>query len=228
MAESSSKNSMWGMIIVAAITALATYLGTRQASDSQNRATMVDYQSGLVSRIAALERDYDTTRQAKLDLEIMYGKSQLEIVRLKAQRVQDYEGMYVLRRYIQQAPLAMWLKLGPELRMVTVNKAYTDLFGVSNDEYVGATDFDIWPQETAELFRRRDLAVIEAGKGLFAIEEVPVDHDDPDSELKKWIIIKYPVIINMQNGVAGIAFSMDRLRQTDTEYIHDIDGEVLK
>jgi PAS domain S-box-containing protein len=44
------------------------------------------------------------------------------------------------------------------------NKAYCDLFGLTVEEIVGHTDFDIFPRENAERHRRTDQAVFASGK----------------------------------------------------------------
>jgi PAS domain-containing protein len=47
-------------------------------------------------------------------------------------------------------------------RYVYLNETYERQFALTKDWY-GQTDYDIWPKESAELFRANDREVLESG-----------------------------------------------------------------
>lgn len=55
-----------------------------------------------------------------------------------------------------------WLK-DRDSRYVAVNEAFTRFFGFSTDRLIGATDHDLWPAESADKYRRKDLEVLRSG-----------------------------------------------------------------
>jgi PAS domain S-box-containing protein len=87
-------------------------------------------------------------------------------------------------------------------RYVLVNHRFEELFGVSKQEVVGRTDFDVFTPEMAENFRANDRKVIEAGEPLAIEEQAP--HADG---IHTYLSIKFPFegLDGKPAGVAGIA-----------------------
>jgi PAS domain S-box-containing protein len=56
-------------------------------------------------------------------------------------------------------------------RYVYLSKTLEQRFGVSMDGWGGKTDFELWPREIAEAFRRNDLAVLAGNQAVEVIEE---------------------------------------------------------
>ncbi len=69
-----------------------------------------------------------------------------------------------------------------------INRRFEELFHVSRNEVAGKTDFDIFPEETAEAFRANDKQVLEE-EILLEIEET-VNQDDG---LHTYLSIKFPL-----------------------------------
>lgn len=55
--------------------------------------------------------------------------------------------------------------------MLYLNDAYTKCFGVTKQKYLGATDFEVWPQTVAIQFYEHDMAVYES-RGSRVYDEV--------------------------------------------------------
>lgn len=61
-------------------------------------------------------------------------------------------------------------------RFLLVNDHFCGLFHVTREQAVGRTDFDLFPPDLAETFRRNDRAVLETGEAVQCEEVAP--HDD--------------------------------------------------
>ena len=74
-----------------------------------------------------------------------------------------------LRAFLENSAVAGWLK-DEDGRYVFLSKNF-QRFGMGIEEWVGRTDFDFWPREVAETFRRNDLAVLNSGQSVEVVEE---------------------------------------------------------
>ncbi len=52
-------------------------------------------------------------------------------------------------------PVPQWLK-DTSGKMLSVNTAYCEIFGISAENYVGKSDYDVWPKEIADAFMKND------------------------------------------------------------------------
>ena len=102
-------------------------------------------------------------------------------------------------------PIPQWLKDKFGI-MLSLNKAYEKVFldniGKSKSEYIGYTDFEVWPEATAEKFTADDRKVLSEGIAIHMFEDI-----DFGSHIETWMVLKYPrfsdgVII----GIGGIAY----------------------
>ena len=110
-----------------------------------------------------------------------------------------------LERVHSDLPLPMWFK-SVDLTMISANLAYEGVFlkpkGLSLDDYIGKTDYDVWPKDVADEFSKNDNKVI-ANKGFWVGQE---DIPTPEGELVKWHIIKFSRMSGGKLlGVAGVA-----------------------
>lgn len=224
--EKSTKTNIWVLIlnltvsiIIASITATSTIKSAKIAKEaviSEQQGTRDAFELMVINRLKELEEKHEIVRKEKIELEIQLTNIRIENIQLKSQLIAGYRGLDSLRAYINQSPVAMWLKIGPDLKMATLNKKYTELFGIDEENYIGKTDFDVWDKVTAKGFRDNDLEVVGTLKSTFKIEEVPINSSVPISNsnpTKKWVVIKYPVYIDNQLGVAGMAFSIEEFKK---------------
>jgi PAS domain S-box-containing protein len=90
-----------------------------------------------------------------------------------------------LRSFLENSAVAGWLK-DEDGRYVFLSKNF-QRFGMGIEEWVGRTDFDFWPREVAETFRRNDLAVLKSGQNVEVVEEAVY----PDGSRSWWLNHKF-------------------------------------
>ncbi len=120
-------------------------------------------------------------------------------------------------RYQQQAiidsiPDLVWHK-DAESRFIAVNAAFCQSCGRSPAELVGKSDFDIWPRELAEQYRRDDLLVMAAREQ----KQVEEPLAGPDG-CRRWIeTTKTPFFdeTGMVVGTVGVARDVDARRKAE-------------
>ncbi|RJX29678.1 MAG: PAS domain S-box protein [Desulfurivibrio sp.] len=91
------------------------------------------------------------------------------------------------RLFMDHNPAIAWMKDEPG-RYVYLNRTFEERFGVRLADWRGKTDFELWPSETAEEFRKNDLAVLAAGEPIEVIEETV----NPDGSRSFWLTSKFP------------------------------------
>lgn len=109
-----------------------------------------------------------------------------------------YSFLTDVKALIDCKDIPSWIK-GKDGRMLYLNPAYTKVFGVTLDEYIGVKDYINWTEGVARSFRDNDAIVAESGCQQTFTEEVTVD-----GVSLKYKIIKWPVYVNGQLiGIAG-------------------------
>ncbi len=120
-----------------------------------------------------------------------------------------------------------------EGRYQMINQRYEQLFGVSNDDTVGVTDHDIFPQEIADARHQSDLKVIRDEKPLKLQESFP--HEDNP---RTYISQKFPLYDaeGALYGVGSVSTEITEQKQAEevlrryTErltVLHEIDQAIL-
>lgn len=97
----------------------------------------------------------------------------------------------LLHDIVQQSIFPTWAK-EVSGRMAYINPAYTARFGITEAQYIGFTDYDVWDKKTADQYIRNDEQVFRSGRPILTIEDCPVNPRDPDSERVPVGIYKYP------------------------------------
>ncbi len=120
--------------------------------------------------------------------------------RQEKEKVKDREEK--LKAIIDNIPDSVWLK-DAHARFTMVNKPFSDNCGVPIDNIIGATVFDIWPEEMARRFEKDDDDIIITGQSLQRQEHLK----DPNSSGKWFDIVKTPMVDQdgQITGIVGIA-----------------------
>jgi PAS domain S-box-containing protein len=91
------------------------------------------------------------------------------------------------RAFMNNSPAIAWMK-DEQGRHVYLSETYERRFGVRLEDWRGKTDFELWPREVAEEFRRNDLEVLRTGRTIEVVEESPA----PDGGQCYWWNFKFP------------------------------------
>ncbi|HSD21463.1 MAG TPA: ATP-binding protein [Anaeromyxobacter sp.] len=117
-----------------------------------------------------------------------------------------------LLRNILDATRAVIYVKGVDGRYMLVNRVYTELFGVTNDNLSDKTDFDIFPQEIAQRLRNNDLEVLRSRQPLERLEEVLVR-----GEQRIYMSVKVPLFSDagIPYAVCGVSAEITELRRAE-------------
>ncbi|MBF0380002.1 MAG: PAS domain S-box protein [Magnetococcales bacterium] len=160
-------------------------------------AVPIKNKAGEIYRIAGFAEDITQQKQAEEDIKtanakMLASERQLRSILFNSQAVvflKDVEGRYQL-----------------------INKKYEDLFHVTESEIIGKTDFDIFPAEMAETFRKNDNMVLKSGKPQEIEEHVP-----QQDGMHTYISVKFPLRNEdgVIYGVCGIATDITARRHAE-------------
>jgi len=147
--------------------------------------------------------------EADLSVEMVAGEPIIRgSVRDITERKRAEESEERLRALMDHNPSLIFLK-DESGRYVYLNKAYERQFALSKDWY-GKTDFDFWPEESAELFRINDSVVLKSGQ----IHQFIEDSTDLEGIRHCWHCYKFPFVDSKnERYVGGIGIdATDRIR----------------
>ncbi len=98
-------------------------------------------------------------------------------------------------------------------RYMLINRRYETLFNVKNEEMVGKTDYDIFPENVATELRKNDRRILESQTAI-EFEEVVVH---PDGTPRTYIALKFPLLdqVGVPYAVCGISTDITRQKQAE-------------
>jgi diguanylate cyclase (GGDEF)-like protein/PAS domain S-box-containing protein len=97
------------------------------------------------------------------------------------------ESEALFRTFMNLSPFASYIK-DVDGRMVYYNENLAKRFGVTQEEWLGRTDAEIWPAELAATFRRNDLIAFQSGGTTEVVDHTRV----ADGSIVCWRSIKFP------------------------------------
>jgi PAS domain S-box-containing protein len=169
----------------------ATYALRREAARSQaaiaNLALGVGVALSLVVLMwlfVRLSREIQSRRAIEEEIRIL--NTDLE-QRVNQRTAEVQRNRQLLDTVIANMPDVLFLKdAGNDFRYVMMNNAIEKLLGLNCDEFIGRADFDIFPAEEAEQYRREDEAVISSSQPLFVSERsIATQHGNRIIEYRK-------------------------------------------
>jgi len=191
-------------------TGLGAFLTYRLGSRKQNTTELElvlkerkEIEQSLRSEISQLkERVYELEERSKTD--------QKEIASLQTQQL-IFESSHT------DIPLPIWLK-DTSGKMIFLNAPYEELFlsprGYTIHDYIGNTDFAVWPEEVAVAFQRNDKQVMLTKKPYEGVEML-VDKNGTEYYVD---FIKWPRFF--EKKVIGIAGLVRRQAMTKEELLN--------
>jgi PAS domain S-box-containing protein len=99
-------------------------------------------------------------------------------------------------------------------RYLYVNDAVRRVPSSNQRDWVGKSDFDLWPREIALKIRENDRFVLSTGQPQNLIEDVP-----QGDEIRKWLVVKFPLIVEegTHSIVAGVAIDVTSQKRVEEE-----------
>lgn len=113
--------------------------------------------------------------------------------------------------FLDASPVAAFMK-DEKGRMIYCNRALTDPFGVAPEDWIGKTDFEILPQETAEKFHLVDLQVMENNRAMY-FDDTTLG---PNGRVVSWKVFKYP-LVDASGSCSLACMSLDVTREREAE-----------
>lgn len=150
-------------------------LGSLCVIDSQPRrwtdddmATLADLTQSVVSEIELRseikERERATRAEARL-----------------------HKAGLLFKEFMNNSQSLAWMK-DVDGRLIYLNKPFERLFNIKLNDWIGKTDFDIWPEAVAQKLRENDLEVLETGESISTVETVP-----QLDGMHSWMVHKFQV-----------------------------------
>ncbi len=91
------------------------------------------------------------------------------------------------RAFMDSSPFMSFIK-EMDGRLSYYNKRFAEHFGIDSDEWLGKTDFDLWPKDSASSARDRDVEVMRSGK----LQMVTEQSSQADGTITYWRSYKFP------------------------------------
>jgi len=82
------------------------------------------------------------------------------------------------RAFMNNSPAIAWTK-DEQGRYVFLSGTYENRLGLRLEDCRGKTDFDLWPREVAEVFRKNDQEVLRTGRTVEVVEATPAPGGGP-------------------------------------------------
>jgi PAS domain S-box-containing protein len=115
------------------------------------------------------------------------------------------------RAFMENSPAYAWAK-DEQGRFVYVNKAFAERFHTRPDDWLGKTDFELWPREIAQAFWDSDRRVLANGEPTQATEESL----SAGNERRYWFKSKFLFQDSgNQRFVGGVGIDVTELKRTE-------------
>jgi PAS domain S-box-containing protein len=168
------------------------------------------YVRSAVRRAAIVEKEVQSRttelRQAQAQLEEDITRREEAENLLRASQQQ-------LKGLMENSPNAIFVK-DPEGRYLSVNRRYAELHGRQREDFLGHSDFDVFPPETAARMRMSDARVISTGQPVELEDTFAVAGNTHTS-----IVHKFPIIDEegRVHGLCGIATEISERKRAEAE-----------
>lgn len=181
-------------MIVAALGAVAGGVGSRLVDNRFNTIKLV--LNTILADNERLRREQELNADTINNLQNRLNKQELHLITLDSSHFNH--------------PWPSWIK-DVEGNIIFINKSYEEIFlkprGFSRFDYVGKTDYAVWPKEIADAFSENDRTVKRTKERWEGIEKVGTNGSSED-----YWIIKYPIIYNREViGVAGMSVPVNKI-----------------
>jgi PAS domain S-box-containing protein len=151
------------------------------------------------------------TRELRLIQEKLEEKVAERTAELSQANTALWESENRFRAFMDNSPTIAWAK-DDAGRVVYLSKTFENRFGVTLADWRGKTDFELWPPDVAEEFRRDDLSVLASGQPVEIIEQT----SNADGGRCYWWDLKFPFEDAAGNRyVGGIGIDITERKQAE-------------
>ncbi|MEK6196760.1 MAG: PAS domain S-box protein [Desulfobacterales bacterium] len=185
----------------------------------------------LLSAIADRDEKGEIIRTLAVSIDVTERNRDEEALRQAKEELSNYSMDLEKQVSIRTKEITNILKYTPDVvyvkdrdgKYVLVNSRFEELFGVSNEEVRGKTDYEIVSNEIADQFRKNDLKVLEEGKSLQAEERVVHNGD-----VHTYLSVKFPVYTEsgVVNGVCGISTDITAVKKAQDQ-LRRLSGRIM-
>ena len=111
----------------------------------------------------------------------------------------------LLKAAIDGMPIPFWVK-DKSSKMILINTAYTQVFGVKKEEYVGKYDVEVWGEELGRAYQEHDQVALKSETPVHFKERVKVK-----GNLQFWDVCKFSYVDALNNTcIAGYALPIGK------------------
>lgn len=116
------------------------------------------------------------------------------------------------RLFMDNSPTFAFIK-DVEGRYAYINRHYRESLGRDEDEIIGHTDMDLWPEAAARRFRKDDSQVLESNKGVRLIETVA-----KEDGVLEYLTFKFPILDSSgrSKSIGGVSIDITDMRRVET------------
>ncbi|NGZ99080.1 MAG: hypothetical protein CV089_23715, partial [Nitrospira sp. WS110] len=155
----------------------------------------------LIKRMQVLERELADTRRDQA--QNLAARTQAE------EALRQSEERF--RGFMDHSPAIAWMK-DDAGRHVYVNRVFAHRFGITPEQWLGRTDFEVFPEEVARKFREHDQLVLAQDLPQEFFETAP----DPDGTVRDWWSFKFPFQdCAGKRYVGGVAIDVTDRKRTE-------------
>ncbi|UCD65448.1 MAG: PAS domain S-box protein [Deltaproteobacteria bacterium] len=185
----------------------------------------------LLSAIGDRDEKGDIIRTLAVSIDVTERNRAVEALRLAKEELSSYSKDLEKQVSIRTREITNILKYTPDVvyvkdregKYVLVNSRFEELFGVSNEEVRGKTDYEIMSKEVADEFRKNDLQVLKDGRSMQVEERVL-----HNSEVHTYLSVKFPVYdeTGAVNGVCGISTDISAVKKAQDQ-LRRLSGSIM-
>ena len=128
----------------------------------------------------------------------------------------DRSGLAHLQAIVDGSTAVIYAK-GIDGKYILSNRTFEEVFGLSRQQIIGKTDFDIFPEGDARRFRENDKKVLQTGEPI-EVKEVATQADGPHT----YVSVKFP-LKHLDGSVyaeGGISTDItDRMRSSESSHL---------
>lgn len=181
------------------ISSVLVFIGTSDTNNSNELQTFIQQQvetnRNLMERVDKLEQENRALSEANALLTV-------EVAELKSERDRIANDVEVFESFIRNFPYPAWVKApaqNGQFIMLVLNREYTATFGKTENEYVGKSDYDVYPPSIADQYTKADRQVLSSGESYIKHETIEINNKETQVT-----VVKFRVLLKDGNyGIAG-------------------------